>query len=375
MNVNPNVLGMDYAAVIAFLWAVAAYDYQAGVKDYALFGETKRHPFWLRIAFFVLCFMAAFRAKEIANDTSTYYSIYKSISIAGISVGARMEKGYVFLNYLISLIFRNQEKGFHILQILVSVFCYYSVERYIEKNAHSYGVAILVFYFLSNGGYMSAIRQSLATAIILFAISLLRKKKRILYILVVALAAQFHASAWIALLFLVLYGRKFNLFAMAAILGAALLLTAVNMPAALTSMLNYGTWYIKDELDIRPDFFVKSAMSIALLALRLLLPRHFSSLVNEEEKTEDSFYSFCIVMSFTFTILSLRAPAITRFGGYASLVGLPYIPNTLYKIENKKESFDLKVIYCGMSWAYSLAALIFRPEWQHLWPYRFFWME
>lgn len=379
MSANPNVLGLDYIALMAFLWMLAAFDYQACMKDYSLTGEIQKHPIWVRLAFLVIGVMAALRAVDITNDTGAYQRIYIAVSSLGISGTKRIEKGYALLNLIISKLFVNTETGFHVLQIIIALFSYYSIERYIEKRAASYGVCLLVFYFLINGGYMSAMRQSTAIAIILFGLDLLKKKKRILFILTVVIAAQFHSTAWIALLFIVIYGKKFNVFVALAIVFGAVALTIVNIPAMVTSILTYGTIYISDTLSIRADAIVMSAMYIALLALRLLLPGRFNPSDEEEkrkeEKTDESFYSFCLVLSLAFTILSLRAPAISRMTLYSMVAGLPYIPNTLNKIEDKKESFDLKTLFCGATWAYSFIALIIRPEWQHLWPYHFFWME
>ncbi len=379
MSINPNVIGMDYVALMVFLWMTAAFDYQKRIQDDFVLETANANAYLIRIAFLVLGAMAAFRSLEITNDTKSYYAFYSALYYYGVSNIKRIEKGYILLNELFLFLFKNTKTGFHLLQIVIAAFSYYSVERYIEKRSSSYGICVLLFYFLINGSYMSAMRQSTAIAIVLLAIELLKKKKYFLYILAVALAAQFHSTAWIALLFLFIYGRKFNYLVMGGSLIGAIILTIVNFPDFLASALNYGNVYISEEIHIRTDMIIMSVMYIGLLALRVLLPAHFSDFDEEkiwnEEMADNDFYCFCIGLSLVFTILSLRSPALTRFTLYTNLAGLPYIANTLNKIEDHKVSFDIKVILCGATWAYSFIALLIRPEWQHLWPYRFFWMD
>lgn len=383
MNVNPNILGFDYILLIALLWGLAAIDYQSRSK-YGI--TTKRNINVVRIAFFVLASMAAFRALDITNDTLSYYRMYNAIGNYGVLGVRRIEKGYVYLNYIISWLVRDSETGYHILQILIAAFSYFSVARYIEKNARTYGVCILTFYFLLNGSFMSAMRQSMAIAIVLLGIDLLKNRRfvlYILYILCVFVAAQFHSTAWIALLFIVLYGRKFNKYVMGGIIIAAVIATITNIPALLGPILEYGSIYITNEIGNQTDAIVMSIMYLALLILRILIPKHIISSEDEiqtrerylAEEKENDFYSFNIVLTLAFTILSLRAPAISRFTQYFLIVGLPYISNTMEIIENKMEAFLIKVVFCLAIFGYSLIALIYRPEWQHLWPYHFFWMK
>ena len=73
MTVNPNLLGGGYYALVGFLWIVAGLDYQSIVHESTIIRRGKEIPggvTFLRLAFLVLWFMAAFRGLDVTNDTN-----------------------------------------------------------------------------------------------------------------------------------------------------------------------------------------------------------------------------------------------------------------------------------------------------------------
>lgn len=150
MKVNPNVLGGGYAALVIFLWALVAIDYQERSRRIVVCLGNKKlelNKIILRVAFLVLGFMAAFRGMDITNDTSAYYRTYQEIAYNGFAGETRMEIGYVAFNVFLSHLFQDNLVGFHVLLFITSAFSYLALEQWIERHADSYGVCIIAFYF------------------------------------------------------------------------------------------------------------------------------------------------------------------------------------------------------------------------------------
>lgn len=163
-----------------FLWTAVAMDYETAVHRTTVYLKNKRfelNKIILRVVFLVLGFMAAFRGMDITNDTAAYYRAYQNIAYSGFAGETRMEIGYVALNVVLTHIFHDNLVGFHILLFITSVFSYLAIEQRIERHANTYGICIVTFYFLSNPGYMSAIRQSVATGFVLWALMALEDLK------------------------------------------------------------------------------------------------------------------------------------------------------------------------------------------------------
>ena len=52
---------------------------------------------------------------------------------------------------------------------------------------------------------------------------------------------------------------------------------------------------------------------------------------------------------------------------------IPYISNIMNRIKNQRVAVIVKASFSVVIWSYSVIALVYRPEWQHIWPYHFYW--
>ena len=320
--------------------------------------------------------MAAFRGLDVTNDTNAYWRTYQRIASYGFLGESRMEIGFVGLCYLLSKIFPDPEIGFHILLFLSSTISYFALEQWIEKHAKTYGVCILAFYFLQNASYMSAIRQSMATGLVLLGLNQLEKKKYIRFLIDVAIATLFHTSAIVALAFMFFANRKYKKESVMAILGIAIIATATNLVSRIVFLIRYGTVYAVGIVGNQTSVVAMSILYMSLILLRALAPRAMFEREGKDDEVKaigDDFYNYSIITALSITIMSLRAPALSRVCSYFTLVGIPYISNVMAEIRDRRLSFLIKIAFCTAIWGYSLAALILRPEWQHLWPYHFWW--
>lgn len=375
MWTNINILGWDYFLLIFFLWSMSFFCYQLQHNygsSKAFKGRHSPDVLILRIAFLVLGLMAAFRGLDVANDTMAYYSAYHYFKTVGHFVSAHMEVGYVTLNLLLAKIFPEGDVGFHILVFFSAIFCYFSVEQWIEKHAKTYGICLLVFYFLLNSFFISAIRQAIAISIILIALTFLEKRRKIYFILGVFLASCFHITALVSFSFLLFYNRRFN-YKWAIITGIlAILIVCSNLQQTIFLWLIPNTVYVFGEIGNLSNVLALSSFYLVMLLLGVLALKP-SQQPFREGKFADDFFAFCITITLAITILSVKGPILDRVGHYFSFAGLPYIANVMYRIPNQKFANLIKIFFCMVLWAYSVASLILRPEWNHLWPYHFFW--
>lgn len=293
-----------------------------------------------------------------------------------------MEIGYVALNVFLTHIFRDTLVGFHVLLFITSAFSYWALEQWIERHAITYGISVITFYFLSNQSYMSAIRQSVAVGIILWALmameNLKGRKRYFVYSLFIVFATLFHKTAVVALIFPFLMKRKYTRNTTWLLMIITLVATLTNIVSSVISILGLGTGYVTTEIGNAVNVGIVSLLYFALLLLRLFCDN--SSYITDEGVTDiehtaygDSFYTYCMALSLAVTVMSLRAAGMSRLNMYLQLVGLPYVSNVMRRIENQRVAFIVKVVFSMAIWCYSVIALIYRPEWQHIWPYHFYW--
>lgn len=377
--------GGGYAALVVFLWVSVVVEYQDRIHGVIVrIGNKhlKLSIIVLRAVFLVLCFMAAFRGMDITNDTEAYYRTYQKIAYGGFAGETRMERGYVALNLLLSCIFQDDLVGFHVLLFITAVFSYLALEQWIERHAVTYGMCILTFYFLSNQSFMSAIRQSAAVGFILWALmaweDLKGWKRYIVYISLVIAAMFFHKTAIVATVFPLLASRKYTHNTTVLIMIVTLIMTSTNLVSSMISFFGLGTGYVTAEIGNAVNVGVVSLLYFVLLLLRLIAANRGGYLPSKSNDTgnaaySDDFYTYCIALSLAITVMSLRAAGMSRLDMYLQLVGLPYISNIMNHIEDQRIALIIKVIFSVVIWSYSAIALIYRPEWQHIWPYHFYW--
>ena len=124
---------------------------------------------------------------------------------------AYFEPGYMLLMKISSKLLRLDFQAFCIIVYLfITLSLYFFLKKYSERPCFSLLVYVCYTFFAFN---VSGLRNSIAIAIVLIGLTLLRddsKKSVLAFVVCVALAAQVHTSAWIALLFVLLCKFRFT---------------------------------------------------------------------------------------------------------------------------------------------------------------------
>ena len=164
----------------------------------------------LSIDVFMLIFLLllAFRGLECGNDTFQYsrlFEKYSSQNIFALFIDSTHEIGYKLFNKMIGSITDN----YQFFLTVVAFLCVCPLWYFYKKESEM--PLLTIALFLSEASfvmYFSGIRQSIAMSMGVFAWYAAKNKKILLFLGVVLLAIQFHASSFLLLLLYPLYHVK-----------------------------------------------------------------------------------------------------------------------------------------------------------------------
>lgn len=142
-----------------------------------------------------LCFFCGLRTAF--NDTEAYIMGFQNSETVEQLFADKINLLSNPLYYLFAAFFRHHiSDNYHLFLLTIAFFCIISTVRFIRRHAHNFTFSMLLFFAL--GMYLSnfaAMKQSIAMAILLFAVDNLLEKKYIRFYLIVILAALFHTYA------------------------------------------------------------------------------------------------------------------------------------------------------------------------------------
>lgn len=161
----------------------------------------------LKLCFFVLFLMLSLRY-DLGNDYQAYrdgfFEINRIAEVDYSNLDMHFEVGWVFICRLF------ESFGFFAMIAALAAFNCFSYWFFVSRNVPKSYWWLAVFIYTFDPSLMlihaSAMRQSVAIAILLFAVEFLKKKNTIGYLVVVWIASLFHSSA---LVFLPLVGLCF----------------------------------------------------------------------------------------------------------------------------------------------------------------------
>ncbi|QBO59676.1 EpsG family protein [Chryseobacterium salivictor] len=142
------------------------------------------------LALIPITVISGFRNEKIGPDTENYKSMFQDI--ADGNYDDRIEPGYIYFNKLLQFFTSDSQWLF----IIVAVFLSVSIGTFVYKNARDPFLAILFFVTLGLFQFsLSGIRQTIAVAITLLSMELIKKRKLFWFLGLIFLASMFHKSA------------------------------------------------------------------------------------------------------------------------------------------------------------------------------------
>lgn len=316
--------------------------------------------FLVAATFLLLWFLTAFRSSDIGNDTSVYIR-YFFIFSEGMDSTRTFEPGYQALNYLIGKVTTDP----HVFLIIIATIMYGGVIWYVRKYSQNTAVSLCLFFCYFFSVFASMFRQGIAMVIVLFGYQSLKKEKKISAALLFLLATTFHTTALISFLlffdFEILKKKWFvyGLTVLAAVIsGTGLLRTIINV------VVPRYTHYFESQY----AFTGWLAVSYSLITYGIWFFL-VSNSANRKEK-EDRVVAANFTWLLLFAAFGYAVNLFTRVGQYNLLIAVVEIPNMLYR--GKVKHFRLwLLLLCTMLLVMFIITLIYRPGWNHLYPYEF----
>lgn len=310
----------------------------------------------------VLWALTAFRAPEIGNDTINYINFYNTIGETGIHGELELEIGYkvycLILNYL----------GFgpRAFLIITATICWLGVGIYILKYSKNILFSLCLAFCFCFSNFTNILRQDLAMVIILYVYVLFKHKKYIPSLLLLLIAGLFHNSAFC---FILIYFYKF--FPKKPL--TVFILCAIIVLASVTGLF---TKILVQILPIYSSYFYSEYGGTGYLAVTVSLIRNsvfyiilYSATKYLKDRESKIIYGNGLLSLF-FICFGFTVNLFSRINFYFLFPMIVDIPNSLYSGKFKSRNFWIIIIGLILL-AYFVISLIIRPEWNNLYPYKF----
>ena len=330
----------------------------------------------LYISFALLFLFLAIRSRNSAVDMNAYEASYNSLKeVDFISVIkdfrlfhkgtiTNMEWGYEFFNWILAA----ANLDFQFLLILQSAVCLFSALFMIRHNSTN---VVLSFALLIGFGFLDytycILRQSMALAILIFALEAVKNRKPLIFLLLVYLASLFHISSLIFILAYPLSYLPINRIVTAIFIGlsilAVLLFPFVIQPILLkfVELSGSGAGYMNFSF----EFKELPILILTIVAFLMVFMKKDAQFGNREKAF---FWTFMLMLPIE--AISMYTSIFSRF---STLTLFPFaavaIPNILETNENKKLVRILEILIYLAAIAYYSFCLLKNSRGLYVVPY------
>lgn len=333
----------------------------------------RRKKIYLIIFFSWMAFLAAFRAYYVGNDTPGYLMTYLNIELFDNPFDFiqrdGMEPGFVLFTWLITRFTSDPQA----LLIISSVFIYILTGRFVYKHVKNPGLFCCLFVgILQIDFFMSAVRQSMAIAIILFAFDFIVEKKPFKYIMVCLFAMTFHyTSALLLILYPILNfdntKRKDTIYKLIwlAVVAIASFFFDNLISLVLLVFPRYSSYLAAETFDGVPRMAL--ILKILVYGLLYIIPKFLKMRARYTDKGDVlnerlSFVNLCIL------IIAMNAVALARFSSTFSFFVTTYYANEILKTK-KDDYFILLLLTLVAFGLYGFTVVYLKtPDWTTTFP-------
>ena len=328
----------------------------------------------LVVAFVAFVAFSSMRAVSVGNDTVEYHRVFEEIkattSLQEAFTVSRFEYGYVVLNYLVSRI----TDSFNILLLIISVFVYGSAVLFIKRYAANYSLAVLFAFGMSVFyDFTLYTRQGIAVAIFLLAVPDLMERKLLRYVLLVALASQFHMSALLLLIVYLLPAMRLSTFGDWLKWGLLIGISMFSLSWVMNSLSAASTYYGHYLNTDYADGGVRSA-TVLLIAVRILIMLlaatcGWNAAVEADLSGRTRNLLALAVADIAMVTVSLGFNLVDRLEMYLTLPFVVGLANIAVRGRRPERSY-VSALLVVIAFAATTIFFLYRPDWYHLFPYR-----
>ena len=334
----------------------------------------KSHKSFVIYAMVLCALQSGLRNVAVGTDTFAYYQGFKTVYYSSwetifnsfvlfVTTGAGKDPGYAILEkFFVSIILSYRV---YLISIAVLFFC--SLGRFLYKYTKS-NYEVLVAIALYQCMYYSffsvtGIRQTIATAFLLFAVPYVFERKLGKYMLLVILAASQHKSALLFLpfYFLVNYKSPRSILLIAFLSYIPMLFLAGTLAKYLTSGTTFEQYaqYLEENEKAGAYSF---AMYMIFLSIFVFIK--IKTLCSES--TSNYVFVSAIAIALALTPLTMIDPNNMRVVQYYSIFGLLIVPKLCTVYSKTKRNKSVYIIIFAFLAVYTLL---------RNYPYAFCWQE
>lgn len=340
--------------------------------------KPQRKNIYLIFALLPLGLMTMFHGETVGNDTGEYVKFFwrcEYEDYAQILDESRFEKGYVTFVSVCAYLFDNVQSIF----IAEGLFLYVALGRWLKKYCKSPGLfSIFMVAALLMDGWMSLQRQALAEGVLFFAFDALVKKKKLKFLVLTLLAAQFHNAAYV---FLLAYPAvyfvnsrneknnnllRFNVLAVAGC-ASALVLTQVLLGVLISFFPVYS--YYEGGVYMDGETRIAIVLKIAVYALMLLIPYVLNRRIYLDNYLSQLLYKLSVV-NLILVILASQATVLSRLAGVYSMYAFLLYTGCVGRLKYQGNRPIVLVATVLLFALYGVVITVYRtPQWQTTYPF------
>ena len=301
-----------------------------------------------------------------SGDGKWYYSNWKYLS--GVQIkkmwkvidGIDIEKGYLIFAWITSHIFPNPQ----ILHICYGLLLASAFSIFMYENCEDLVLGYMMFYCLGMWSFLiQGIRQGMAMAICLFAVSFCKQRRIVPFILLVLLAMTFHASAIVFFVVIFLPRIELNLKGyIAAVAGIIILTGAVNYLVSFFNIIINDSYKITAELGGGGAVTLLCYFAILVLFL-LLLPR------DEKLDPDNRLFFYMTLFGFVTFLMRYNILAISERVSFYFMFGqFILLPKVIRRIEPTQAIIAKMIIYL-----LCFGLMAYKSRTSEIYPFLFCW--
>jgi len=359
-------------------------------------GDRQRRKYYVIAVTAVFILLGSLRGWEVGADTPQYvraFGLASTYSWNTVFV-LRYEKGYTVLIKTLSMLTENPQ----ILLVVTSIFNFSAIGYFIYKESEDTALSFVFFMELATFSMLlNAMRQALATAVILFGYELfLKKGYRFRYLLTIVLAMSFHNSGIMGVFFFFprLIPQKYGQYSKKT-LGWILLagiFVAVAAKALFSVLVRVLINYVsyQDSVYASSNYFgsvILAAMTLGTLMLGMMYlpgkePEDFlgrgSVYIRPVEVVQPldpviNDWFWMVSINFVLNLSSMQLLVFDRLRMYFEPFIFLLLPWALSREGNQKTRFIEQSLSVIVLLIYFIICNVLRPDWTGIIPYQFFW--
>ncbi|GHC58441.1 EpsG family protein [Ulvibacter litoralis] len=336
----------------------------------------QRRKFYIRFVIFILALQSGLRNWAVGADTYQYYIRWENVKITSwqkilnsFLYGGEKDPFYTLFQKILQILFDN----YQFFLIVIAVIFMMALGNFVLKNTTRISHAILAFIIYMGYFYgffsITGLRQTLATAFLLWSYEYVKKEKLIPFAVLVIIGASFHITA---LVFLPLYFaskiKRPEFVFVCAVFGFPFFMIFKNQLAIL--FLKYST--LQDRFEAYASQYhqggslILTAFQVFLAIYALMLIKKVLALGN---KTYLMYNTFALALFFLpLQWVNPSAGRIAQYFAIIIMVWIPYLLDATAGESEKTRKFLYTLAIIGFFFI-TLFAI------QGLDEYKFFWEE